>query len=383
MKILHLMLSCFYIDDYSYQENMLPKQNLEDGHEVKIIASTETFVNNQQLGYITPRVYLNCDGIEVQRLPYSRWLPRFIMKKVRFYPGVYDLIEKFAPDVILFHGIGAAELLSVARYKRDHPNVRLYVDSHSHWSNSGTNFISKWLLHRLLYRLVIQRAMPYIDRVFYISLEAKDFIDENYGVPESSMEFFPLGGVVFDARDRKQKRDVKRHELGLKDDDILFIHTGKMDALKRTEDILTAFSRVQDVKFRFVLIGSIPDEIKVRVDPLIQSDKRISFLGWKGADELIEYLCACDMYVQPGGQSATMQNAMCAGAPVMLYPHRSHIPYLDGNGFFVKGVDDITECFLKISHNPGELNVMSRNSERVAREILDYRKLAARLYHTS
>lgn len=383
MKILHLMLSCFYIDNYSYQENILPRQNAADGHDVKIIASTETFIDNQRLGYIAPGVYTNRDGIEVRRLPYSAWLPHFIMRKVRSYPGVYDLIEEFGPDVILFHGIGACELLSVARYKRKHPSISLYVDSHSHSTNSGRNFVSKWLLHRVLYRWVIQRTRPYIDRVFYISLEAKDFIDENYGVPESMMEFFPLGGIVLDAVERKQKRDAKRLELGLKDDDILFIHTGKMDGLKRTEEILTAFSRVQDDRFRLALIGSIPNEIKARIDPLIQSDKRVSFLGWKGADELLEYLCACDMYVQPGGQSATMQNAMCAGAPVMLYPHRSHIPYLDGNGYFVKGVDDMAECFLKISQNPGELKVMSRNSERSARGILDYRKLAARLYQSS
>ena len=42
MRILHLCLSCFYIDGYNYQENILPRINHEDGHDVRILASTET-----------------------------------------------------------------------------------------------------------------------------------------------------------------------------------------------------------------------------------------------------------------------------------------------------------------------------------------------------
>lgn len=39
MKILHLCLACFYIDGYTYQENILPRINREDGHDVRILAS--------------------------------------------------------------------------------------------------------------------------------------------------------------------------------------------------------------------------------------------------------------------------------------------------------------------------------------------------------
>ena len=36
MKILHLMLACFYIDNYSYQENYLPKYHKKQGNDVEI-----------------------------------------------------------------------------------------------------------------------------------------------------------------------------------------------------------------------------------------------------------------------------------------------------------------------------------------------------------
>ena len=43
MRILHLCLSAFYIDEAGYQENHLVQQHVKDGHEVLVIASTETF----------------------------------------------------------------------------------------------------------------------------------------------------------------------------------------------------------------------------------------------------------------------------------------------------------------------------------------------------
>src|SRR5690242_2041292 len=98
MRILHLMLSCFYIDNANYQENVIPRQNLKDGHEVKIIASTEVFIKNNQLGLVSPGSYLNEDGIPVTRLSYKYFFHDFISKKIRSYANLYKSISEFAPD---------------------------------------------------------------------------------------------------------------------------------------------------------------------------------------------------------------------------------------------------------------------------------------------
>ena len=75
MKILHLCLSCFYIDDAGYQENQLVRQHVRDGHEVLVIASTETFDGRGGLTYTEPKTYTGSDGARVIRIPYVRWLP--------------------------------------------------------------------------------------------------------------------------------------------------------------------------------------------------------------------------------------------------------------------------------------------------------------------
>ena len=68
MKICHMCLSCFYIDGYSYQENELVRQNVLDGHEVFVIASTETYAEDRTLSYIRPGDYEGGEGAPVCRV---------------------------------------------------------------------------------------------------------------------------------------------------------------------------------------------------------------------------------------------------------------------------------------------------------------------------
>ena len=83
MKILHLCLACFYIDNYTYQENILPRINHEDGHDVRILASTETYVDNAHLGYVEPAEYVTEYGVPIKRLPYVKAGNGFVTHKFR------------------------------------------------------------------------------------------------------------------------------------------------------------------------------------------------------------------------------------------------------------------------------------------------------------
>ena len=52
MKIVHLCLACFYPDNYSYQENILPKYHKKMGYDTEVIASLETFDKNGQATHL-------------------------------------------------------------------------------------------------------------------------------------------------------------------------------------------------------------------------------------------------------------------------------------------------------------------------------------------
>lgn len=381
MRILHLCLANFYIDGYNYQENVLPRINKEDGHDVRIIASTETFVDNQHLGYVQPSEYVTEYGVPIKRLPYVTVGTHFTTIKFRKYPYLYEEIAAFAPDVILAHGLAYWSVLDVIRYKKEHPEVKLYADTHTAHHNSGRNWLSLNIQHRIYYKWLIQKAIPYLEKYFYIGENERQFSAEHYGVPESLMEFYPLGGIIFADEDYEKNRAQRRAELNLTGDEILLLHSGKLDALKRTEDLLRAFAAVPELKAKLAIIGSIPEDMKPVLEPLMAADPRVQYLGWKSGEELQEYLCACDLYCQPGSVSATMQNSVCCNCPVLSYPHEAYTKDLDfGNVLWVDTVESISKAFHKIATGKVDLRNMSDKSLRCAYELLDYRALAARLY---
>lgn len=381
MKILHLCLANFYIDNYAYQENILPRINHEDGHDVRILASTETFVDNVHLGYVEPSEYVTEYGVPIKRLPYKKVGNRFVTHKFRAYPHLYEEIAAFAPDVILCHGLQFWSVLDVIRYKKGHPQVKLYADTHTAAYNSGTNWLSLYILHRMFYRYLTQKALPYLERYFYIGEGEREYSARNYNIPDALMEFYPLGGTLLSDEEYSAMRAKRRTELGLGEDDRLYVHSGKLDALKRTDELLRAFSAVDDPHAVLAVIGSIPEDRRSVLLPLIEADKRIRYLGWRTGEELQEYLCAADLYCQPGSVSATMQNAICRNTPVMSYPHLPYTERLDyGQFFWVKTQADMEQGFTQVKADPTLLVPMTANSRRCAEELLDYRKLAARLY---
>ena len=401
MKILHCCLMGPYTEHTNYQENILARQNRIDGHEVMIIASTECYKNGK-IESIRPEKYENEDGVTVVRVPFVAWMPSRIAKKLRVCKNVYPALEQYRPDVILFHGIGAYELLNVIKYKKKYPNVKLYVDSHADCGNSAHSWFSKIFLHKIFYKGVLDKALPYVEKILCISLSTLEFVKEIYGVADSKLEIYPLGGTVLDDLEYESMRDQGRKELDLKPDQILFVHSGKMGKLKRTLELLQGFCEIREEKFRLVIAGVFLDEIKTEAEKFIASDPRITFVGWKRGDEILKLLAAADMYLQPGSPSATMQNAMCCRCALMLYPILSYRSYLRGNGFFVtrdaefeknmkmdgkqflsgsevKGYT-ITQILERLKDDPQAIEKMKKNSLCLAEEMLDYRKLASRLY---
>jgi 1,2-diacylglycerol 3-alpha-glucosyltransferase len=380
LKIVHLCLSCFYIDDYSYQENQLVSQNVRDGHDVLVIASTETYDSNRQLTYVTPSKYLGSDGAWVIRLPYRfNYLPR-LASKLRAHPGVFELLEGANPDVILFHGMCGWELVTVAAFARAHPNVRVYADSHEDRFNSARGFFSRWFLHYGFYRSVINRAIDDIDKVLCVNVESMEFVQEMYGVPQSKIEYFPLGGIVFEDEQYQRARNEIRMSLGLREDQKVFVQSGKMDASKGLVESLTAFSQTGSPESVFLIVGYVHSDIEADVLRLAQTDSRIRILGWKSASDLQKVLCAADVFVQPRTQSATTQMGLCCRCAIIISDVKSHRVFWRENGWLVSDEDSIQNAFRLAVSPATDLAELSRKSLQVARDLLDYRALAARLY---
>jgi 1,2-diacylglycerol 3-alpha-glucosyltransferase len=380
MRIAHLCLSCFYVDDCGYQENQLVAQHVRDGHEVMVIASTEVIDDKGRLNYVTPSSYLGSDGALVHRIPYRRWLLEKIARKLRLYEGTHKLLSDFKPDVILFHGSCALEILVIAEYVQQHPKVAWYVDSHEDFNNSARNFTSKWMFHWLIYRTALKLALPKVRKVLCITPETILFQREFYGLKAEQVELFPLGGDVYEDGAYQNVRMAERYARGISDDTCLFVQTGKMDADKKLTSTLRAFRQIPGDHVRLVLAGKLMPDVESEVQTLIAADPRVSFIGWVNQETLKNILCAADVYVQPGSQSATMQMSLCCRCAVVLDDVPSHHIYNDGNGYLVQSEKQLAAALQNLAQSSREvLTTMQNQSRDLAARWLDYRQLARRI----
>jgi glycosyltransferase involved in cell wall biosynthesis len=380
VKIAHLCLSCFYVDGVAYQENELVSQNLADGHDVLVVASTEQIRPDGSLFYSSPGSYLGTDGAPVVRLPYRGVLAHSLARKVRSYPGLYEILQSFAPDVILFHGACSASMHTVAKYVRRNPETTLYVDSHEDFINSARTLLSKWGLHFLLYRTILRRSLDQISKILPVSVSCHEFMRDFYGVPEDKLEFYPLGGHVPEDDEYGTLRSEVRARLGLSDENVLIVQSGKLDRSKKLLEALKAFSLQDDPRLRFAIAGYVHPSIGPQVSELMACDPRIRELGWQSSEDLRALLCAADVYCQPGTQSATMQMAICCRCAIILDDIASHEPYLDGNGWLVSGEHELRSVLRELPEDVHRLPEMAARSHQLALRMLDYRLLAARIY---
>lgn len=356
------------------------RQHVADGHDVLVIASTEMLDLRGNLYYVEPTQYSGTDGAPVIRLPYRKFLPHLLMRKLRTYAGLESEIQTFRPDVILFHGACAWDLSVVADYVRSNDGVVLYVDSHEDRYNSATNFLSKYVLHRGLYRQILSYSRSSIEKILCYSVESMEFVRETYGLTSREIEFFPLGGDVYDDVEYGLRRSAARVGLGLGDHTILFTQTGKMGGAKKLLESLKAFSSLSGNRDTvFLVAGQVLDDIRTEVQAHAAQDPRIRVLGWQNSEELADLLCATDVYVQPGTQSATLQNAICARCAVIVDEVPSHIPFVDANGWRVSSEKDLRAAMSAAVDGSVDLVAMARRSMDIASEILDYKLMARRI----
>ena len=175
MKIMHICLASAFTESTGYQDPLLVKYNAMAGNQVTVVSDCRMYVDGKCVDTKEEDRLLKC-GARLVRYKYDKVINKIISGKVRKVRRLSYLLEAEKPDVILFHGLSGWELKNVARYVKKHPNVTLYADNHADYHNSASNFISRYLLHRIFYRSIIRRSLPYIEKIFFITEESRPLI---------------------------------------------------------------------------------------------------------------------------------------------------------------------------------------------------------------
>jgi glycosyltransferase involved in cell wall biosynthesis len=301
-----------------------------------------------------------------------------LASKLRAYVGTENILKSFRPHCILFHGACAYELITVSNYIKHNPEVLLYVDSHEDIYNSARNWLSKEILHKIFYAIVLRYALPYIKKILCYSPESLDFVYNLYRIPKDKLELYPLGGFPIPIEEYHIRRDKTRQDLRIKNDDIVIIQSGKLTKQKKILDSLLTFRDCRNPKLKLLIAGAVDESIKEDFYNQISKDSRIEYLGWKSTNDLTDLLCAADIYLQPGTQSVTMQHSLCCHCAVILDDVPSHKMYVNENGWLIGRDGSLNDIFRNIEN--ADLELMKSRSFEFAKKHLDYSQLAKRIY---
>ncbi len=380
MKIVHVCLCGPVTDGWNYQDNIIPKYHRLAGHEVTIIASQLIWGENGEHDFDTKTDYRNENDVKMIRLSMLFGSPQ---SRLKVYAKLYQTLCSESPDIIFMHGCQLIDARTVVRYVKKHPKTVLYVDNHADYTNSAKGFLSRRILHEVIWRHFAHVLLPYA-RCFYGVLPVRvDFLINEYHLPPEKCELLVMGGddELVEKADAPEGAQRIRETYGIAEDDFLVVTGGKIDAYKtQTLLLMEAVHKIENPKCKLLVFGSVAQELKEKVEALTDG-KKVQYIGWVQSVDSYEYFAAADLVVFPGRHSVFWEQVAAQGVPMLCKDlEGTHHVDLGGNVRFLTedSVSEIEGEIERLLNHSDEYRKMKEVALEKVRQVFSYRDIAAR-----
>jgi L-malate glycosyltransferase len=291
-----------------------------------------------------------------------------------YLSGLARAMRATRPDVIVMmeeaFSAFAVQILALKRLYAPHARIAFYacwiLPYDDIWYRPRAFF--RWLSRTMLRRL--DAAMCINDKAT-AALHAAGF----YG---ARTNFFGVDETLF----TRIPRDVARAELGLADDETIYLYAGRLLELKGVDDLVDAFTRLAvaraDRPMRLLILGSGEHgealAARVAASPVARC---IELRGAVPNEAIRSYMCAVDAFVLPSRAAwceqfgRVLAEAMLVETPV-IGSTSGEIPRVIGDGGFIYDADDVDALATAMSRlldDPEEVAERARGGrERALRE---------------
>lgn len=380
MKIVHICLCGAMTDGLTYQENIITKYHRRMGYEVTVISSQYIWDTKGKKVLTDKTTYLNDDDVKMIRLPIRYGT---VDNRLKVYPSLYRTVEHEEPDILFVHDCQFLDVRVLAKYLRKHPNVKAFVDNHVDYSNGAHGWLSKNILHKILWRHCAQRIEPFVTRFYGVLPARVDFLKELYDLPAEKCALLVMGGddEKVEQAAHPEVRARIRAQYGIDEDNFLVMTGGKIDAYKtQTLLMMEAVQRIQNERIRLIVFGSVAPELKEKVDALADG-KKVQYIGWVQANDSYDYFAAADLVVFPGRHSVFWEQVAAQGIPMLVkdWPGTHHVD-LGGNVRFLTedSAQEIQNEIERLINHPEEYRRMKRVALEKGMHEFSYAEIAKR-----
>lgn len=382
MRILHIQLTGPYTEDFNYQENIIPKYHVKQGHEVFFLTTCYAW-DKGEMKYVPPEKKVLVDGVHLERVKFVNFGVPILTRRLRLVPRIFEKLVEISPDFIMLHDIQSLSDIGIVKYLKQYPNVKMIVDCHADFSNSARSFLSKNFLHGILWRKMAHVLEPYTKKFFGVLPARCDFLIEMYRLPKNKVELLVMGAddeLVVNALEKRSDNHIRKKN-GILTNDFLIITGGKIDFFKtQTLQLMEAIKSIQRENVKLIVFGSVDPRLQDRFERFVD-DNHVKYVGWLSAHETYEYLVAADLVCFPGRHSVLWEQAAGMGIPLLVkyWEGTTHVD-CGGNADFLyeDSVDEIIAKVSKIVVDKSYYNSMKIVAEERAIKYFSYADIARR-----
>lgn len=349
MKIVNIALIAPFTEGWSYQENLLTKYQARLKHEVYMITTCFMWDSEGNLREVQPGETINSDGVHVIRCRYKHG--RNINSTIKSVFGLYEILDKIRPDFIFIHGVQTVDIGTIVQYLKKNKMCKVCVDNHADKSNSARTWVSKNILHKILWKRYAKMINPYVAKWYGVLPARVDFLTDMYNLPRNKCDLLVMGGddeLIVQAKSETIKKSI-RNMYSIEEDDFLIITGGKIDLAKaQTIQLMQAVKEIDNKRVKLLVFGSVVSELQEQVDSLC--DERVRYIGWIDSKDTYKYFSASDLVVFPGRHSVLWEQAVAQGKPMIVkyWDGTTHID-CGGNVAFIKR-DTVEEIKNELEH---------------------------------
>lgn len=343
MRIVHVCISERYEEGASYQENLLSKRHKDLGNDVFIIASQDYFDGKTKSTEHRPASdYINDNGIPVSILPNNHSF-QYSSLFCDVTKGLYDKLVEIKPDVIFVHGVTVKDNRHIARYARNHKDIKVFADNHNDYETSPlTKRFSK-----LKARIFAHHAKYLIPctECFWGTIPLRvEYLQRIYKIPAERTDFLVMGGddKIIEKLDRGVCHQTIREKYGIPQDAFLVITGGSFDRRKQQHLLMESVSGLKERNVWLLAFGEPTPDMKNIIDKY-RSVPNIVFTGWLPSDKAYELFLSSDLAFFPGHHSVLWEQAAACGLPIIVKQARGteHVS-VDGNAVLMEEVTPVS-----------------------------------------
>jgi glycosyltransferase involved in cell wall biosynthesis len=232
-----------------------------------------------------------------------------------FCLGLRAILEKEKPDMVFHHNVGLATLTVAAKYKRRHPNIKLYVDNHADWINESKNRLWHLIYYHMLAPFQIKCVGKAVDYFIGVSPLRCQYLEKVYKVPHDKVRLLPIGCDTEQARHVNNSREELRKKFSIPGDAIVVVSGGKIDRTKGTLNLIAACNELRQIgdNICLVLFGKIDEEVSIAA-----KHDWIKCFGWCDRNNTLSLLKLADVACWPLLHTTLIEDSVTVGTPLVV-----------------------------------------------------------------